>query len=276
MTMTDMVTIVTGGTKGMGLAISERFAAEGARVALCSRSEADSLAVADDLNRRFGNGKEIALGLRCDIEVKADLEALVASTLSRWNKVDALVCGASTLPWLGPSLETPDETLDQQFNAVFKSKWWLSNLVIPHMVENGGGAIVYIGSGSVFEATSERSFYTCARAAEIQLMKNIAAEFGHANVRCNTISPGMIRSFQTAPIFDDPVLNRKTASSFPMQRGGEPEEIAAAAHFLASRESSYTTGCVISVDGGRIIHARANSLAGVLAANEEDQEKGLG
>ena len=271
-----MDTIVTGGTKGMGRAISERFAAEGAKVALCSRAEADSLKVADELNRKYGQGGEIALGLRCDIERKADLEALVAATLSRWNKIDAIVCGASTLPWIGPALETPDAVMDQQFTAVFKSKWWLSNMVIPHMVANGGGSIVFIGSGSVFEATSERSVYCCARAAELQMMKNIAAEFGPANVRCNTISPGMIRSFQTAPLFDDPELHRKTASSFPMQRGGEAEEIAAAAYFLASGESSYTTGCVINVDGGRIIHARPKSLAGALAANEEDRKKGLG
>jgi len=276
MTMAGMTAIVTGATKGMGVAIAERFAAEGACVTVSSRSHEDSIRVAADLNARFGGGRQIALGRRCDIESKQDLEQMVTATLQQWGRIDVLVCNASTLPWFGPSLETPDGAIDQQFLAVFKTKFWLSNMVIPHMVKQGGGSIVYIASGSVAEATVERSVYSCVRAAELQLMKNIGAEFGHANIRVNAISPGMIRSFTTAPLFADPVTERKYASSVPMQRGGEPEEIAAAAYFLASKESSYTTGCVITVDGGRLLHAKPRRLTGALGANATDAKRGLG
>ena len=276
MSMTDKVAIVTGATKGIGAAIAERFAAEGARLTLCSRSAEDSAAFADGLNQRFGAGERIALGQACDIERKPDLERLVETSLATWGRIDALVCSASTLPWFGSTLEMPDEAVDQQFLSVFKSKLWLSSLVIPHMIAVGGGSIVYISSGSVAEATSERSIYACARAAELQLMKNLAAEFGPANVRVNAISPGMIRSFQTEPLFADESTYRKFAGSMPMQRGGEPDEIAAAAYFLASGESSYTTGCVITVDGGRLLHARPKSLTGALKANEADRDRGLG
>src|ERR1700733_11472499 len=113
--MKGKVGIVTGATKGMGAAIAGRFASAGAKVTVSSRSGEDSAKIADDLNARYGAGEQIALAQKCDIEIKSDLEALVRATIPKWGRIDALVCSASTLPWFGPSLETPDNAVDQQF-----------------------------------------------------------------------------------------------------------------------------------------------------------------
>jgi NAD(P)-dependent dehydrogenase (short-subunit alcohol dehydrogenase family) len=260
------VAIVTGSTKGMGRAIVERFARDGAKVVVSSRNADEAADVAAELNASYGAGGAVAVSRRCVIEDKADLEATVKLALDSFGKITTLVCCASALPWLGPSREMPDDAVDFQFASVFKSKFWLSNMCIPSMIENGGGSIVYISSGSTHEATSERSVYSCMRAAELQLLKNIAAEFGARNVRVNAIWPGLIRTFSSEPLFQNAASAEMAAARAPMRRNGFPEEIAQAVAFLASDASSFTTGAVIPVDGGRSIHATQSMLTPVYGA----------
>jgi len=267
----DKVAIVTGSTKGMGRAIVERFCADGARVVVSSRNADEAAAVAAELNARYGKGGVVAVSRRCVIEDKADLEATVKLALDSFGKVTTLVCCASALPWLGPSREMPDDALDFQFASVFKSKFWLSNLCIPSMIDSGGGSIIYISSGSTHEATAERSVYACMRAAELQLIKNIAAEFGAANVRVNAIWPGLIRTFSSEPLFQNPAAAQAIADRIPMKRNGIPEEIAQAVAFLASDASSFTTGAVIPVDGGRSIHATPSTLTPVYGGGVSEE-----
>ncbi len=263
--LSGKVAIVTGATKGMGRAIVERFAQDGARVVVSSRSLDDCTRVCAELNQRYGNGQVVAVPARCVIEERADLQALVDLAVSTWGKVTTLVCCAAAMPWFGPSRETPEAAVDFQFLSVFKSKFWISNMAIPHMIDSGGGSIVYIGSGSVNESTSERSVYTCMRVAEVQLAKNIAAEFGTANIRANVILPGLIDTEGAAPLFASPALVAEAAAAVPMHRTGLPEEIANAVAFLASDVSSFTTGLCLPVDGGRAIHARARKLTDAYA-----------
>jgi NAD(P)-dependent dehydrogenase (short-subunit alcohol dehydrogenase family) len=267
----DKVAIVTGSTKGMGRAIVERFAADGARVVVSSRNADEAAAVAAELNGRYGKGRVVAVSRRCVIEDKADLQAVVELAVDSFGKVTTLVCCASALPWLGPSREMPDEAVDFQFLSVFKSKFWLSNMCIPSMIESGGGSIIYISSGSTHEATSERSVYACMRAAELQLMKNIAAEFGAQNIRINAIWPGLIRTFSSEPLFKNASAAQTAAARAPMRRNGEPEEIAQATAFPASDASSFTTGAVIPVDGGRSIHATQSMLTPVYGGGLTEQ-----
>jgi NAD(P)-dependent dehydrogenase (short-subunit alcohol dehydrogenase family) len=264
------VAIVTGSTKGMGLAIARRFVASGARVVVSSRNAQECAAVAAELNAQHGD--EVAIGVRCEIEIHAQLEQLVDAALSRWGRLTTLVCNASARPWYGPSLETPEEALDFQFLSVFKSKFWLTRLAIPRMVEAGGGSIVFISSGSVHEATSERSVYACMRAAEIQLVKNIAAEFGDRRIRANAIFPGLIETESSRPLFDDPEKLRSLVQRHPLRRAGEAAEIASAVAFLASDLSAFTTGWALPVDGGRIIHAVQHGLTEVLVPSRGPQQ----
>src|ERR1700679_1982705 len=111
-------------------------------------------------------------------------------------------------------------------------------MVIPHMINAGGGSLIYIGSGSPFEATTERSITTCARAAEVQMMKNFAAEFGRHNVRANIIAPGMVDSSGSQALFNHP-NGRERIARLPMRRGGQAEENASVAAFFASEGRSF-------------------------------------
>ena len=252
--LSDRVAIITGATQGMGAACAERFAARGARLVLTRRTAGALDAIAADLDTRFGGGQTVAVPLAGDIGDKAHLGALVDLALARFGRLTTLVCSPTIRPWIGPSIDTPDDVLEEQLTYIFKSRFWLSNKAIPHMIAAGGGSLIYIGSGSVFEATTERSSGTIARAAEWQMMKNYAAEFGRGNVRANIIAPGMVNSSGSQALFDSPAGARRIAE-LPMRRGGRIGEIASVAAFLASDASSFTTGAVIPVDGGRLLHA---------------------
>jgi len=238
----------------MGLASAERFAASGADVVICGRNPVALAQSAAMMNQAFGNGHERVICVTADISDKAQLQTLVDRTLDRFGKITTLLCSPTIQPWLGSSIETPDDVIDEQFTYIFKSRFWLSSMVIPHMIAAGGGSLIYIGSGSPFEATSERSINTIARAAELQMMKNFAAEFGRYNVRANIIAPAMVSSSGSQALLTHPTGIARMAK-LPIPRAGRTDEIAAAAAFLASEASSYTTGAVIPVDGGRLLHA---------------------
>jgi len=188
---------------------------------------------------------------------------LVAQALARFGGLTTVVANACGLPWLGASDTMPDDQLDHQFVTVFKSKVWLVNAALPPLIASGAGSIVFIGSGSAMETTTERNIYSCMRAAELQYMRNIAAEFGPRGVRINAISPGLIETFSSAPVFANEGVRAALAASMPLRRTGRAEEIAAAATFLASDSSGYTTGTLLPVDGGRLLRPQPKVLSEV-------------
>lgn len=262
--LSDKVAIITGASEGMGKASAELFAACGAKLVVTARTPAKIDAVARDLNDSYGNGKEIAMALPGDLADKPHLQALVDMAVARFGRLNTVLCSPAIEPWLGPSIETSDDVFDKQLLYILKSRFWLSSMAIPHMIADGGGSLIYIGSGSVFEATTERSVNAIARAGEWQMMKNFAAEFGRNNIRANTIAPGMIESSGSKALFASKEGARRIAS-LPLRRGGKVKEIAMAAAFLASDASSFTTGAVLPVDGGRLLHAVDGMLTSAYA-----------
>ena len=210
----------------------------------------------------------MALAVPGDMTDKVALEDVVGSTLAAFGSLTTLVVSASIRPWFGPSIAMPDDEIDNHFLSMFKCRFWMTCLCIPHMVEAGGGSVVYVGSGSPFEATSERSVASCMRAAEVQMMRNFAAEFGPHKIRFNIIAPGLIDAEGSKALFADRATVASIAAGLPMRRSGEVSEIAAAAAFLASDASSFTTGAVLPVDGGRLIHAVPNRLGQAFAADQ--------
>jgi NAD(P)-dependent dehydrogenase (short-subunit alcohol dehydrogenase family) len=272
--LSGKVAIIIGGTKGMGLASAQRFAASGARLMISSRSAADTETVAADLNAHYGKGEEIAIGMAGDMTRKADLQAIVDATVTRFGRISILVASPTVRPWFGSSIDTPDEELDEQFLYVFKSRFWITSMCIREMQRTGGGSVIFIGSGSAFEATGERSIYACIRAAEVKLVHNFAAEFGKDNIRFNIISPALIDSSGARALFADPKVRDEFAARLPLQRHGEVDEIASAVTFLASEASSFTTGAVIPVDGGRNLHAQPNKLTGHYTPDKDDRHRG--
>lgn len=271
--LTGKVAIIVGGTQGMGLKIAEMFAASGAKIMISSRTAADTEAVAQSLNERFGKGEKIAAACAADMTVKDQLQSVVDATVARFGKVTTLVASPTVRPFFGSSLDTPDEELDAQYLYVFKSRFWIASMCIREMRKAGEGSIIFIGSGSAFEATSERSVYSCIRAAEAKLIQNFAAEFGQENIRANIISPGLIDSSGAQALFQDPAVTKTFTERLPMKRAGTTREIASVTTFLASEASSFTTGAIVPVDGGRNLHAQPNKLTDKFTPDKDNRHR---
>jgi 3-oxoacyl-[acyl-carrier protein] reductase len=272
--LSGKVAVIIGGTKGMGLACAEQFAQSGAKVMISSRKADETQAAADSINERFGNGQVVAAGRAGDLARKEDLRAIVDDALARFGKITTLLLSPTIRPWFGSAIDTPDAEIDEQFLYIFKSRFWITSMCIPELAKAGGGSVIWIGSGSAFEATSERSVYAALRTAEWKLLENFAAEFGKDQIRCNLISPAMIRSSGSTALFRDPVVQRRFSERLPMKRHGEVSEIASVATFLASDSSSFTTGAVIPVDGGRNLHASTSDLTSSFTSENDDRFRG--
>ncbi len=266
--LTGKVAIVTGSTKGMGESIAEQFAASGARVVVTSRNAEECAETAERLNARYGAGNVIAVFQAGELNSKSDQQAIVARAVETFGSITTLVCSPTIQPWFGPSLDIPEEELDRQYVHIFKTRFWITNMCIPHMARAGGGSVVYIGSGSAFEANVERNTYACMRAAEVQMMRNFAAEFGGDNIRFNIISPALIESSGAQSLFADKGTVAGIVQGLPMGRRGTRSEISNAANFLASDASSFTTGAVLPVDGGRNLHVRTSRMTKAFAKEQ--------
>ena len=244
--LTGKVAIVTGSTKGIGLAIATRMAEHGATVVISSRKAEVCETVAAGLVAAGGK----AVALPCHIGRKEELRNLVDRTLAECGGIDILVENAAVNPYLGPAAGMPDEAFDRVMGSNVRSNVWLANMAIPHMVERGGGAVIIISSIGGLLGSAQLGAYGISKAADMQLARNIAVEWGPKNIRANAIAPGLVRTDFARALWEDPALYRRRTKHTPLQRIGEPDEIAGAAVFLASAAGSFTTGQTIVIDGG--------------------------
>ena len=242
--------LVTGSTKGIGKAIAERLAEHGARVIISSRKADACEQVASDINERFGKGKEVASPIPCNINYKEQLQSLVEATRKKLGKVDVLVCNAALNPYFGPSKGIPDDAFDKILGANIRSNHWLCHMVLPEMVDRKDGAIIIVSSIGGLRGSSVLGTYAISKAADMQLARNLAVEYGPHNIRVNCIAPGLVKTDFARALWDTPEAEKRTSQGTPLRRLGEPDDIAGAAVFLASRAGAYTTGQTIVIDGG--------------------------
>ena len=248
--LTGKVAVITGSTKGIGEAIAHRFAEHGARVVISSRKADACARVAGEINTRWGKGQEVAFPVACNINLREQLENLVAQTRAKWGRIDVLVCNAAVNPVFGSMSQISDEAFDKIMGANVRSNHQLCNMVIPEMVERRDGSIIIVSSIGGLRGSPVLGTYCISKAADFQLARNIAVEFGGHNVRANCIAPGLIKTDFAKALWDNPeILARSTATS-PLKRIGEPDEIAGAAVFLASKAAAFMTGQTVVVDGG--------------------------
>lgn len=248
--LTGKVAVITGSTKGIGEAIAHRLAEHGARVVISSRKADACARVAGEINTRWGKGQEVAFPIACNINLREQLENLVAQTRAKWGRIDVLVCNAAVNPVFGSMSQISDEAFDKIMGANVRSNHQLCNMVIPEMVERRDGSIIIVSSIGGLRGSPVLGTYCISKAADFQLARNIAVEFGGHNVRANCIAPGLIKTDFAKALWDNPeILARSTATS-PLKRIGEPDEIAGAAVFLASKAAAFMTGQTVVVDGG--------------------------
>ncbi|MEX0617635.1 MAG: SDR family oxidoreductase [Pseudohongiellaceae bacterium] len=247
--LTGKVALITGSTRGIGLAIAVRMAEHGARVVISSRNQSDCDEVAEKICARGGD----AVGVACNINYKEQLRELVNKTEELLGPVDILVCNAALNPFYGPSQEIPDEAFDKIMNANVGSNHRLCRLVLPKMAQRGGGAVIIISSIAGLKGSGMLGAYGISKAADMQIARNLAVEWGPENIRVNCIAPGLVRTEFAKALWENPEVYQSTVAKYPLRRIGEPDEIAGAAVYLASSAGSFTTGQTIVVDGGGTI-----------------------
>ena len=248
--LTGKVCVVTGSTKGIGEAIVHRLAEHGAKVVVSSRKADACDKVAADINAKF---KGSAIAVPCNIAEKADLQRLVDTTNKTFGKIDVLVCNAAVNPFFGLSRDIPDDAFDKIMSSNVKSNHWLSNMVLPQMIERKDGAIIIISSIGGLKGSPVLGAYCLSKAADFQLARNIAVENGPHNVRANCIAPGLIKTKFAQALWDNPEILERSTSGAPLKRIGMPDEIAGAAVFLASQAGAFMTGQSLVIDGGATI-----------------------
>ncbi len=246
--LSGKVAVVTGSSRGIGKAIAMRMAEQGARVVVSSRKIDACEAVVREIDEANGPGRAVAIA--ASISSKPALERLVAETERTLGPIDILVCNAASNPYYGPIGGISDDQFRKILDNNIVSNHWLVQLTAPGMIERKDGAIIIVSSIGGLKGSPVIGAYNVSKAADMQLARNLAVEFGVHNVRVNCIAPGLIKTDFAKALWDNPHTMKAVEATTPLRRIGDPDEIAGAAIFLASAAGRYTTGQTIVVDGG--------------------------
>jgi len=239
--------IVTGSTRGIGEAIAHRMAEHGANVVISSRKADACEKTAGEINAKYPGQ---AIAVPCNISSKEDLQRLVDTTNEKWGKVDSLICNAAVNPFYGSSKDIPDDAFDKIMSSNVKSNHWLCNMLLPQMIERKEGNITIVSSIGGLKGSPVLGAYCISKAADFQLARNLAVEFGPHNIRVNAIAPGLIKTDFAKALWDNPETLERSTANAPLRRIGLPDEIAGAAVFLSSKAGAFMTGQGLVIDGG--------------------------
>ncbi len=244
--LTGKIAVVTGSSRGIGRAAALRLAEHGARVVVSSRHHDACELVAAEIRAAGGQAHVIA----CNVGRKEELQALVEQTTALWGGIDVLVVNAAVNPYYGPLAGCPDQAFDQVMGSNVRSAVWLCNMALPGMAARGGGAVVMVSSIAGLRGTPGLGVYGLSKAADMQLVRTIAVEWGARGVRANCIAPGLVRTDFARALWEDPAVLARRTRDTPLGRIGEPDEIVGAVVFLCSPAGSFMTGQTIVIDGG--------------------------
>ncbi len=247
--LSGKVAIVTGSSRGIGRAIAEALAAHGARVVISSRKQESCEAVAAGIREAGGE----AIAVACNISDNAALEALVAETRRAFGRVDVLVCNAASNPVYGSMAETSDAVFHKIMHNNVRANMTLAHLVLPEMAERGDGAIIIVSSIAGLKGSKNIGLYAISKAADMQLVRNLAVEWSPKGVRVNAIAPGLIKTDFARALWEDPKIRGYVERLTPLRRIGEPIDIAGVAVMLAGPAGRFMTGETVVVDGGATI-----------------------
>ena len=248
--LTGRSALVTGGSRGIGRAISERLAQHGANVVICGRKADVAEEVASVINQRDG-GRAIAVA--GNITRADELENMVSAAESAFGAIDILVANAGLHIHFGPSAEMTEAVLEKTMDGNFRALHRLSQRLLPAMAAQGWGRIINVGSIAAHFGSGLYHSYTLSKSLAMQYVRNIAVEFGESGVRANTISPGLVRTDMARGLIENEAELRKELDRSTVGRPGEPDEIAGMIVALASAAGNYVNGQTIAVDGGQTI-----------------------
>src|SRR5260370_27399644 len=218
--LTGKTAVITGSSRGIGRAIAEQMAAAAAQVVISSRRAGPCEEVGAAINAAGGK----AVSIPCHVGEKAQLQALIERTRAKLGPVDILVCNAAVNPYYGPLLDVPDEAYDRTMNSNVRSNLWLMQLVLPEMAKRKDGVVIIISSIPGLRGSPMLGVYAISKAADLQLCRNLAVEWGQHNIRINCIVPGLVTTDFSRALWEDPVVPEQAVSNSPLRRIGQPTQ----------------------------------------------------
>lgn len=240
--------IVTGSSRGIGKAIALRLAEHGAQVVVSSRKADACEAAVGEINAAVG--RSAAIAIPANIASKDDLQRLADESRAAFGKIDILVCNAASNPYFGPMGGMSDDQFNKILQNNIVSNHWLIQMLAPDMVARKDGAITIISSIGGIKASNVIGAYNISKAADMQLARNLALEFGPSGVRVNTIAPGLVKTDFARALWENPAILEQATAHSCLKRIGDPDEIAGMAVFLSSKAGAFTTGQTFVIDGG--------------------------
>lgn len=246
--LTGKTIVVTGASRGIGLAITRACVAAGANVVLAARKQPDLDAACATLPSKR------VVAVACHMGKSDDVQRLFANAVERFGHVDGLVNNAATNPYFGPMIDTPDAAFDKTIEVNLKGYFFAARALILHARQRGGpGSIVNIASIMGQRAAPMQGIYGMSKAAVISMTQTLAVELGSSGIRVNAIAPGLVETKFASAIIANPGLRDHVVARTPLRRHGQPDEIAAAAVYFLSDSASFATGSVLTIDGGMTI-----------------------
>jgi NAD(P)-dependent dehydrogenase (short-subunit alcohol dehydrogenase family) len=244
--MQDQLALVTGASRGIGKAIAQAFAEQGATVILCSRKQDGLDQAAAEIEQSGGK----AIPIACHAGNGEQIEALFARITEEHGRLDVLVNNAAANPYFGPAIDMPEWAFDKTLEVNIKGYFLHIQHAARLMRETGGGCVINISSIAGIRPGPNELTYALTKAAVINMTKGWAKELGPHGIRVNAIAPGVVETYFASVLVDSEEKRQAIASRTPVGRHGQPEEIAGAAVFLASKMGSYVTGETLVMDGG--------------------------
>lgn len=246
--LTGRVAVLTGASKGMGLAMAQGLAKHGATVVISARTQTSLEHAAEQINQSVRS--QSAIPIACNAGKKEDLTNLVEEARRLAGPIDIVIGNAGVNPYYGPTSQIPDSAYEKTMASNVQANLWLAQLAAPDMIERQRGSMIFTASVGAFKASETLGTYGMSKLALIGLVRNLAAEFGPSGVRCNAICPGLIRTEFARALWENPDVERRINNDIPLRRLGDPEDVAGVAVFLASDASRYMTGQALTVCGG--------------------------
>ncbi|HBC08129.1 MAG TPA: short-chain dehydrogenase [Rhodospirillaceae bacterium] len=250
--LTGKVALITGSSRGIGKAIAEAYARQGAKVVITSRKLDACEAVAAQINEENFDAPGEAMAIACNVSDVGQLTSLVDRVKEEWGRIDVLVCNAAVNPYHGPMSGIDDGAWEKILQVNVTNVLKLCNMVLPDMAARRDGAVILISSVGGLKGSMNLGAYAVSKAADMQLARNLAIEWGPHNIRANAIAPGLIKTDFARALWEDPEARARAEAAYPLGRLGEPEDIAGTAILLASDAGSFITGQTLVVDGGGV------------------------
>lgn len=242
--------LVTGGTRGIGLAIAKGFLQSGATVTIASRKQENVDSALSELGEQYSDS---LLGVAAHVATAEDRDRLITAAEDRFGTIQVLVNNAGTNPYFGNIVEAQEWAWDKTMDVNLKAPYLLSVQLGRKMIASGGGSIINMASVAGLEASRDQGIYSVTKCALIMLTKVLAKDMGHGGVRVNAILPGLIKTQMSRALWDNEQILKSVVGETALGRIGQVDEIAGAAIYLASNASSYTSGAVIQIDGAMVI-----------------------